>query len=258
VSGGPATQATIAQGGTVTFGYPSGSSMHNADFGSGPHPSSCTQTAGPSSGTVPPLPNQPTPPGWSGTCTFNTPGTYTFHCDLHPFMNGTIVVQGSGTTTGTTTTGTTATGPPPATTQGTTTAPGGGSGPGGSPLAGSAASAITIAARQRGAALHGSVRVSPAGAGGQLEVDLFATRAALTDARRRASVRVGRLRRHSLQAGIVRFSIHINPAARRALARHGRLKLTVRIALVSAPGVRASATRRVILLRPRARRTTRV
>jgi plastocyanin len=258
VSGGTSTQATIAQGGTATFSYPSGYSHHNADFSGGPQPSSCTQTAGPSSGPVPPLPAQPTAPGWGGTCTFNTPGTYTFHCDLHPFMSATIVVQAPGTTT-TTTTGTTSTGhssttTPGTTTPGTSTAPGGGPGPGGSPLAGTAAKAIAIATRQRGAVLHGSVRVSPAGAGGQLTVDLFATRTALTSARRPGLARVGQLARRSVPAGIVRFSISLDAAARRALGRHGRLKLTVRIAVVSPRGVKASVTRTVILLRAAARR----
>jgi plastocyanin len=87
---------TIAQGGTVDFGYPVGSSDHNADFGSGAAPTSCSQNAGASSGTVPPLPHNPTPAGWSGDCTFNTLGRYTFHCDLHPFMTGTVVVEGDG------------------------------------------------------------------------------------------------------------------------------------------------------------------
>jgi plastocyanin len=29
--------------------------------------------------------------------TFNTPGTFTYHCMIHPYMHGTIVVQGAGT-----------------------------------------------------------------------------------------------------------------------------------------------------------------
>src|SRR5205814_1202012 len=67
-NGGTGTSATIAQGGTVTISYPTGSSMHNADFGSGSQPTSCAQTAGANSGSVPPLPHTPTSPGWSGTC----------------------------------------------------------------------------------------------------------------------------------------------------------------------------------------------
>ena len=129
-NGGTGNTATIAQGGTVTISYPSGSSAHNADFGSGSPPTSCTQTAGTNSGSVPPLPHAPGSPGWSGTCKFDTPGTYTFHCDLHAFMTATLTVEGSGTTTtatttgtttGTTTTGTTTTTTPTTAPSGTTT-----------------------------------------------------------------------------------------------------------------------------------------
>src|SRR3712207_530846 len=38
------------------------------------------------------------PPGWSGECTFNEPGTYTFICSTHPVeMTGSVVVSGGGT-----------------------------------------------------------------------------------------------------------------------------------------------------------------
>jgi plastocyanin len=102
VSGSSEKTVTIAVGGTVTFSYPSGASKHNADFGTGAQPSSCTQTAGTNSGTVPPLPNLPTSPSWSGSCTFNAAGTYMFHCDLHQSMTGTITVVNPGEPTATT------------------------------------------------------------------------------------------------------------------------------------------------------------
>jgi plastocyanin len=262
VTGGTATQATIAQGGTVTFSYPSGASTHNADFGSGPQPSSCTQTGG-SITPVPPLPTVATGPGWSGTCTFNTPGTYTFHCDHHPTtMIATIIVQapvtttssgttstgpttGTGTTTGTSPTGMTPGGnsPPPGT---PTTNP---SGSGGSPLAGGQSKAIIVASTEHGTSVRGSAILSSAGADGRLEVDVFASRTALAAAAGAGSVRVGRLVRTSLSVGKVRFSVPLSASAKRALHRHKRLALTVKIIVVSSHGVRVSATRGV-LLRP--------
>jgi hypothetical protein len=116
-------------------------------------------------------------------------------------------------------------------------------------LAGTAARAIAITHRQRGSVIHGSVSVSAAGVGGRLEVDLFAARATLTDTRQRASMRVGRLVRRSLPAGIVRFSIRLDAAAERALAHRGRLKIAVRIAVASRLRVQVSVTRMVTLLR---------
>jgi plastocyanin len=35
-------------------------------------------------------------PGTSGSITFNTAGTFTYHCTVHPFMHGTIVVTEAG------------------------------------------------------------------------------------------------------------------------------------------------------------------
>jgi hypothetical protein len=65
---------TIAAGGSVTFSYPTGVSIHNVDF-TGGGPTACTQTAGATVGPVSPLPAAPEAPGWSGTCRFDAPGT---------------------------------------------------------------------------------------------------------------------------------------------------------------------------------------
>jgi plastocyanin len=35
-------------------------------------------------------------PGESFTKSFNTPGTYTYHCEVHPFMHGTVIVLAAG------------------------------------------------------------------------------------------------------------------------------------------------------------------
>jgi plastocyanin len=65
--------------------------------------------------------NLSTDTGLSFSHTFNTPGTFTYHCAIHPSMTGTVVVLGSSSTT-TTTPGSTTT-PPPTTTTTTTTTP---------------------------------------------------------------------------------------------------------------------------------------
>src|SRR5829696_3361739 len=62
---------TINVGEIVTFSYPEGGNFHNVNFIDNP-PTSCTQTAGPNSGPVPPLPRDPSGVGWAGTCQFNT------------------------------------------------------------------------------------------------------------------------------------------------------------------------------------------
>jgi plastocyanin len=245
VSGGTSTEANIAAGGTVTFAYPTGASNHNADFGSGPQPTSCTQGAGTGSGAVPPLPHQPTAPGWSGTCTFATAGTYTFHCDMHPFMTGTIVVGNApappaGSTTSQTTTAQTTSTPtvttPPATTTTattttpTTTAPGQPHQPAGPPV-----HAIVLAAVQHGLVVHGSLSISAAGRGGRLQVQLVAA----------GHRRAGSFVRRALPAGRVRFAVALNAAPRRALGRRGRQALTVAITITWGKGARASVIRHV-------------
>src|SRR5262249_35713130 len=99
------TTVNITPGSTVTFSYPgdgNNSSSHNVAFDDGsPTPDGCVQTAGDIQGPVPPMPTYGAGPGWSGYCTFNSPGTYTFHCALHPEeMKGTIIVSdGSATPT---------------------------------------------------------------------------------------------------------------------------------------------------------------
>lgn len=249
VSGSTSTTAKIATGGTVTLGYPSGSSDHNADFGTGPQPTSCTQTAGASGGAVPPLPAQPTAPGWSGTCTFATAGTYAFHCDLHPFMTATIVVgtaspppplNGSTTLSQTTTGQTTST--PTQSTPASTTTPTGTSPrtpttprPHASVLAEPPRRAVVLAAVQHGTVVHGSLNVSASGRGGRLGVQLFAA----------AHRRIGSLVRRALPAGRVRFAVALDAAARRALRRRRRLDVTVGITISSGKGARVSVTRHV-------------
>lgn len=191
---------------------------------------------------------------WSGACTFSQPGEYTFYCSFHgPEMSGKIVVHANGTIT---------TGPgsgspevplyPPGGSGGSGgSAPGSGgggsSGSGGSPFVGGAR-ALRLAASQHGSSVRGSIEIAPAGAGGRLEVALFARGASLATAHRPAGVRVGRLVRSSVHAGVLSFTVPLSSArARSALRRHRRLGLVVQIVLTPAAGAAASVTKNVVL-----------
>jgi plastocyanin len=171
---------------------------------------------------------------WSGTCTFAQAGTYTFYCTVHgAAMSGTITVSANGTTTTTTTTPTT-------TTTTTPTAPG--ESPSGSPLVGGP----SLHSKQGGGSVKGSLNISAAGAGGRLEIDVFAKSALLAKARHATQVRVGRLVRGSVSAGKLPFAVRLNARARSALKRHRRLALTVRIVLTPVHGEPLTITRGVV------------
>jgi plastocyanin len=118
--------------------------------------------------------------------------------------------------------------------------------PGGSPFAGGS-HALRLPALQRGAAVRGSIDVSAAGAGGALEVAVFAPGASLAGAHRPAGVRVGRLRRASVRTGVMSFTVSLNARARAALHRHHRLGLTVQIVLTPTVGPPARVTRGLVL-----------
>jgi plastocyanin len=121
---------------------------------------------------------------------------------------------------------------------------------GGSPLVGGA-HALRLPTSQRGASVHGSIEVSSAGAGGRLEVALFAPGASLAAVRLAAAhpagVRVGRLVRSAVHAGVVAFTVPLNVRARTALHRRHRLRVTVQIVLTPVAGAPASVTRSVVL-----------
>jgi plastocyanin len=126
------------------------------------------------------------------------------------------------------------------------TLPAAGALPGGSPFAGGP-HALRLAALQRGASVRGSIGISAAGAGGALEVAVFAPGASLAGAHRPAGVRVGRLRRASVHAGAVSFAVALSARARAALRRHHRLGLTVQIVLTPLAGAPARVTRSMVL-----------
>jgi plastocyanin len=218
---------TVIAGSAVTFRN-SSEVPHGVEWRSAIKPS-CEE--GP--GKVP-VGTTPTASGtkWSGACTFSQPGTYTFYCTVHgPEMTGTITVNAGSLPPTTTTAPTTTSAPAP-------TSPG----PSGSPLIGGP----SLRSSQRGGTVRGSLEVSQAGAGGRLEVDLFANDASLATARHATRVRVGRLVRNSLSAGKVPFAVRLTPRARKALKRHHRLALTVKITLTPLHGTPFNLTRVVI------------
>lgn len=227
VNGAPASTATIAAGGSVTFSYPAGSDDHNAHF-TVSQPSSCT----------PALPAMPAPPGWSAACSFVTPGSYPFICERHPSsMKGTVEVLDPAGTPPTT--------PPPQTGPGTT--PPGSTTPGGSPTQPTAPS-FKIARRQRGNVLRGSVTTPVAGS--RIVITAFVSNRALVKRPRRTKkVPVGSQRKSSTTAGRTRFALKLNAVARGALARRGRLAVELRI-VVTPPGGRATRTTVAVKLRP--------
>ena len=228
---------TIAQGGTISF--EDNEARYPTDVlwqGAAP---SCTSG-------VPVTP--PTKTGWSGTCTFANAGDYKFESqdlfdeDGFDYTKYEVVVEGSATAPSTPSTGE---GGSKGSTPGTTTsgpAPAGES-PTGSPLSG----APKIGSSQRGSTVEGSLEVSKAGGGDRLEVELLATTASLAKAGHATQQVVGRSVSASVSAGQRSFSVKLNAKAKRALKRHHRLALKVKITLTPTHGEPTTVTRSVTL-----------
>jgi plastocyanin len=233
----PAT-ATVAPGGVVRFVNPYSETPHGLKFTGG------TAGATPSCSGIPAAAGEPSgATDWSGECTFATPGTYTFVCTVHAEMRGTITVAPDGSTTITSTTPTST----PPTSPGTP-APGGSAVAGGSPFAGGA-HALGLVSARHGLAVRGSIGVSAAGAGGKLEVALFASGASLRAGHRASSVRIGRYVRTSVRAGTASFTVGLSARGRAALHRRARLAVSVRVVLTPATGTPGVVTRNVVLHR---------
>ncbi len=263
---------TIAQGGTISFEDNNPKAPTDVIWeGTAP---SCTPGVQEASPTT----------GWSGTCTFPQAGEYAFESE-GLFNDGTfnytkykvIVEQPGGSTTSTTTTTTptsttttpttTTTTPTTTTTTPTTTTPTAttatqpyGAGvstpsttttpgstetppqPGGGPLA-----RLALASAQHGDAVHGVVQIPTADGGARLEVELLARGASLARVKRPGSSRVGRLVRSSAPAGTVSFTVSLDAQAKRALRRHHKLALTVKIVLTPKHGAAMTLTRSVVV-----------
>ncbi len=232
----PARKVTIAAGGEVMF------SDHGKEANI-----AWTGTAPTCSSGVPVSPALPKT-GWEGTCKFEQAGTYRFESSTlfkdayDDYTKYEIVVEGAGAgTTPTTTTTTTA----PTTTTTSTPTPPSETG-GGSPLEGGSG-ALELAGSQHGATVHGAIKVSRAGAGGRLEVGLFAAGASLAKVGHSKKVPVGRFVRMSVKAGSVAFSVPLSAKGRSALRRHRRLALTVRVTLTPPHGAAVTVTRGIVV-----------
>jgi plastocyanin len=255
VAGAPdgTSDVTILAEGSVAFEYASGNSRHNVRF-TDAQPTECALSG--SSDPVPPLPQTPQPPGWRGSCTFRTPGAYPFLCDQHPrAMRGTVTVVAPPEPTASPTPtpapapepapspapaqdpGTAPASPPPDVTSPPAAAP-----------AGVAAARLRLVTVPRAARVRGSVDIKVASS--RLRVDVLARRSALRR-RGRGLLRVAHLARARLRVGRTAFSLRINRAARRALARRGRLALTIKVIVTPPTGARFMATRHLTI---RARR----
>jgi len=101
-----------------------------------------------------------------------------------------------------------------------------------SPLFGS----VKLASTQHGGVVHGSLVVSSAGSGGQLQIELLA---------KGANAPVGKLARSLLHAGKLTFALPLNAKGKAALRRHRRLTLTVKITLTPQHGAAVTVTRGV-------------
>jgi plastocyanin len=253
---GTSTSASIVTGGSVTFSNAS-VEMHDVDFSTPPQGGlSCQQTAGGSAPTALRFPDSPTAGTWAGTCTFTRAGTYSFACDEHPGMTGTVVVSDPGTTTVATTTAPTVTTPPPVTTvpagappttTPTTTTPSTPALPvDGSPAAVVRALAVRVGLAQRGIRLRGTI--SGARGTARVKVALTARRGDLGLAGRSATQSsVGTLSALTSRSGTLTFTIGLGATARAALARAHRLAITVLISAPLASGRTAQRTFRVVV-----------
>jgi cell division septation protein DedD len=264
----PARRVTIETGGTVAFSDEMGHEA-NIEWTSTPSGQPTCSSEVPVSPTLPKT-------GWKGECTFSQSGTYNFESSTlfndgpTNFTKYEIVVGGTGTGTTTTTTTPTITTTTPTTTTTTTPTPptttptattstqpsGGGTSTTTTPSStqtplplggGSPRATLALANAQHGDTVHGTVQIPSADDGARLEVQLLAQDASLAKVKRSASSRVGRLVRSSAPAGTVSFTVPLDAQAKRALHRHHKLALTVKIVLTPVHGAALTLTRSVVV-----------
>jgi hypothetical protein len=94
VTGTTTTASTLASGGVATFHYATGNSRHNVTFTSALKPT-CQIAGTPTLNPPYTVPNPPRGPSWTASCRFDTAGVYSFVCQVHATMTGTIDVVGT-------------------------------------------------------------------------------------------------------------------------------------------------------------------
>jgi hypothetical protein len=115
------------------------------------------------------------------------------------------------------------------------------------PASGPVFGAVKLESTQHSSSVHGTIDISRAGVGGQLEIALLAATASLAKAKHPSKARVGRFLRSSLKAGLVSFAVPLTSKAKSALRRHKHLALTVQIVLTPVHGAAVTVTRSVVL-----------
>jgi plastocyanin len=107
---------------------------------------------------------------------------------------------------------------------------------------------LKLTVPRRGTVLRTALEVTPTGAGGSLEADIFIKGSLLGRTRGTKSVRIVRVLRRSVAPGRLSLSLPLSGPAKRALARRHTLPLTVRITLKPPTG-HAETIARTLTLR---------
>jgi plastocyanin len=114
------------------------------------------------------------------------------------------------------------------------------------PLGGSTPT-LALMSAQHGNAVHGAIAVPTGDAGASLEVELLAPRASLAKVKHSSNTRVGHLLRSTVAAGKVSFTVALDATAKRALHRHHKLTLAVRVVLTPPYGAQVTIARSISL-----------
>ncbi|MGA9876695.1 MAG: fibronectin type III domain-containing protein [Solirubrobacteraceae bacterium] len=119
--------------------------------------------------------------------------------------------------------------------------------PGVEPASGPLFGSVKLASTQHSSSVHGTIDISQAGVGGQLEIALLATTASLAKVKHSSKARVGQFLLSSLKAGVVSFTVPLTSKAKSALRRHKHLAVTVQIVITPAHGAAVTVTKSVVL-----------